>query len=187
MNIINKFLANGDFRNQFFSSLNLLNTNRSALRDKAQQVNNNQTQNKTNQNRRRRRSGATVNGATSREEIRRLQRILRQRISEVVAEEEDKKVKTLRVNDLQRKIAALDRILRQIERIEQENRVQRQRQRRDNTESIYLTSDDLSVGRRGPAGTNILGNAQVPNINVLAGNSVSVGTQIDTPNVDMTL
>ena len=111
-----------------------------------------QANNRRSRSRRRgQNSGVLVTGATNKNEIRRLIRILTERVSEIISDsEKDLREKKTAVHRLQRKINSLDRILGKIEQAEREQRESgRRRNRQATSETVYLSRDDLSPRKRG--------------------------------------
>ena len=178
------------FSQGFIERLRRMDEQGNMFREFTKQIKEAEEKKRRAENRRQRRGGVMVNGATSKNDIRRLKRILRQRISEVAAEGGENKLKQLQITDLNRKILALDRILAQIEKMEREQVEAKSRQSRQNnrTEAVYLTSSDLSVGKNGVVAQGLGSSAPVStSIDILAGFSASANIPTDVQVVDLQL
>jgi len=178
------------FSQGFIERLRRMDEQSNMFREFTKQIKEAEEKKRRAENRRQRRGGVMVNGATSKNDIRRLKRILRQRISEVAAEGGENKLKQLQITDLNRKILALDRILAQIEKMEREQVEAKSRQSRQNnrTEAVYLTSSDLSVGKNGVVAQGLGSSAPVStSIDILAGFSASANIPTDVQVVDLQL
>ena len=155
MNVTEKIFSDEDYRKKYYARLEELNAQKNMFVDFTKRMKEISEKNNKTEGKKRRRAGVLVNGATSKESIRRLKGVLRQRMAEVLAEDGDMKLKQLQVNELSNKIAALDRVLSQIERIEREKLADGQnkqnKQKKGRTEAVYLSSDDLTVNKNGVA------------------------------------
>lgn len=190
MNITAKILGNEEYRNSYFAKLKELDSQKNMFVKLTQQINESEKKKKKSESKKKKSSDVVVTGATSKQEISRLQRILTQKIAEVLSEDDDQKVKTLKVNALQRKIEALGRILSQIEQIEREQMREKQhKKKKGSTESLYLTSDDLTVNKSGSASidVSVSGMPQVQQsagIDLVASFEAAVTAQVQTQNMD---
>ena len=160
MNVTDKIFSDDDYHKKYFEKMDALNTQKNMFIDFTKRMNELDEKRKKAESKKRKRNGVMVNGATNKDSIRKLKRVLQQKISEVIAEEGDVKLKNLQVGELSNKIAALDRILAQIERHEREKIQNEQRKNKkdpnsDRIESVYLTSDNLTVNKNGAAGFNV--------------------------------
>lgn len=156
MNITAKILASEEYKNKYFSNLKALDSQKNMFMKLTEQINENAQKKKKSESKKKKSSDVMVNGATSKNEIARLQRVLMQKIAEVIAEDDDQKLKSIKVNNLQRKLEALERILSQIEQLEREQQqTQRQKKKKGLTEAVHLTSDDLTVKKSGLAGVDV--------------------------------
>ena len=167
MNVTDKIFSDEDYRKKYFDKMDALNAKKNMFIDFTKRMNELDEKRKKAEGKKRKRNGVLVNGATNKDSIRKMKRVLQQKISEVIAEEGDVKLKNLQVSELSNKIAALDRILAQIERHEREKIQNNQRKNKkdpnsDRIESVYLTSDNLTVNKNGSAGFNVLAGSISP-------------------------
>jgi len=167
MNVTDKIFSDEDYRKKYFEKMDALNVQKNMFIDFTKRMNELDEKRKKTDGKKRKRNGVLVNGATNKDSIRKMKRVLQQKISEVIAEEGDVKLKNLQVSELSNKIAALDRILAQIERHEREKIQNNQRKNKkdpnsNRIESVYLTGDNLTVNKNGSAGFNVLAGSISP-------------------------
>ena len=175
---------------KYRQKLNQLEGTKSMFAEFTKRMNESEAARKKAEGKKKKRSGVMVTGATSKEDIRRLQRILRQKVAEVLAEDGDMKLKQLQVNDLMRKLDSLGRILSDIERLEREQLSGRNRQKtkKGATDAVYLTSENLTVNKSGLIDLSVAGFGKGPGpsgVDVLAGADVSVNAADAQIMVDM--
>ena len=174
MNVTAKIFSDEDYKSKYYAKIASLEAQRSMFVDFSKRLKEADMKRQKAESKKRRRSGVLVNGATSKDDIRRLQRVLRQKISEVLTEDGDHKLKQVQVNDLVRKLESLGRILSDIERIEREQiKEKRLKQKKGATEAVYLTSDNLTINKNGTVDVTVTGFGAAPQntagIDVLAG------------------
>jgi len=157
MSITSKVAEGSSEQNKYAEKISELTSTKLMFEKMAKRISEDTKKNKKSESKKKRHSDVYVTGATNKAEIRRLSRLLRQKISEVLSGDDDQKMKEIRVNDLQSKIASLDRILSQIERIEREETEEKRsnKKKKGKTEAVYLKSDDLTVNKRGGTGIDV--------------------------------
>ena len=191
MNVTARLVADEEYRNKYRDKLIKLEGQRQMLFDFTKRMKEAEAKRQKAESKKTRRSGVFVNGATSKEDIRRLKRVLQQKISEVLSEEGDLKLKNLQVHEIMRKIDSLERIIAEIERMEREKFSNKNKQNnKRGTESVYLTSDNLSVNKNG-VGTydftvsGVGGPAMSAGFDALAGGVALAGVSADVPAVNV--
>lgn len=162
-----------------------------------------QEQNKTKKAKKTKAKPRLVTNATSKQDIRRLMKTLNQKIGEVMRGEDSPKLKDATIQILRQKMDSLMRILRSIEREEREKlqaetKVEHEKKKKTK-ESVYLTSDDLTVegSKNGSSanGTAVILNSSSAALNIssaastaAASSAVSASAPIaDAATVDVTV
>jgi chromosome segregation ATPase len=148
MNITEKIIASEEDRTKYFDKLKELESMANSFAEHTKRIQENAKKKEKAEPKKRKAKDVLVTEATSKSDIRRLMRTLRQKIAEVISEDgTDQKTKTIRVNGLQNKLNALIRILNDIEEAEQE--ALEEKRKKKGKESVRLSGDDLTVNKKG--------------------------------------
>ncbi len=131
-----------------------------------------------------------VTGATKKEDIKKLKNILKQKISEIQFSEDDDKLKTMKVNLLQQKLNALERILCQIEDKEKAKleKTPKKNNKNKKIESLYLSKEDLTLnGGNQKAIENKISQSynNEPKIDLTTEPSDNINVDSEQPTVDL--
>ena len=187
MNVTERILSDENYKNAYFEKLRQMESQKNMFIDFTKRMREAEAKRQKAEGKKRRRNGVIVSGATSKDDIRKLKRILQQKAAEILTEEGDYKLKNLQVGDLYRKIASLDRILADIERIEREQLQNKQkRNKKGSTESVYLSGDNLSVNKNGSVDIAAAlpgSSVQTQGVDIVAGFEAMIAA-VDAPTVD---
>ncbi|MDR1690144.1 MAG: hypothetical protein LBS21_16300 [Clostridiales bacterium] len=154
MNITEKIIGNEEERTKYFDKLKELEAMANSFSENTKRIQENAKKKEKAEPKKRKAKDVLVTEATSKSDIRRLMRTLRQKIAEVISEEgSDQKTKTLRVNGLQNKLNALIRILNDIEEAEQE--ALEEKRKKKGKESVRLSGEDLTVNKKNSSSSQI--------------------------------
>ena len=192
MNVTQRIISDEDYRKNYFDKLRELDSQKNMFIEFTKRMNEAEAKRKKTEAKKRRSGGVLVSGATSRQDIIRLRRVLMQKIAEVLAGEGDVKLKNLQADDLMRKIASLDRILADIDRIEREQmNEKRRKQKKGQTEAVYLTGENLTVNRNGFSDLTTSGYMNISTapsgVDLVAGFGAAAGTPAEVPIIDALL
>ncbi len=145
MMITDRARSDVGYQDKYAKKMNQLNDEKQAWQNIAKQTTDsaNSTKKKT---KKKKGKDVMVTAATKKDDIRKFIATLNQKISEVQAGDEDMKLKNVKINALQMKIAALERLLTKVaqqERGQDDDTVKHKKEKAK--DKVFLTKDDLTV------------------------------------------
>lgn len=161
MNMTDKVKNNESYRNVYTEKLNEMENQANAFKNLTKRINENSKKQKAAESKKKKAKDVLVTGATSKRDIRYLQRVLTKKINEVIAGEGDKKVKTIQVNNLQMKINELEKILKQIEAKELQEKQEKidakareEKKKKKKVGSLRISGEELTINKDGKSNSN---------------------------------